>query len=154
MIIHITLWLVHFRSLPLPFLTSKIGTILILNFVSYFFASSEHPTLNEALDKACSRYVSSDAHSAVKGQFLLSPKQHSIQQFTEFILSCPLWSLLFASYQGHLSLFRICMNRFRVRTWIKWLLNWFGTLRFGCWMALNDRDAYNTVGRIANAAKM
>jgi hypothetical protein len=40
------------------------------------------------LDKACSRYVSSDALSAVKGQFSLSPKQYSIQQFTEFILSC------------------------------------------------------------------
>ena len=72
------------------FFNIQIGTILILNFVSYFSASSEHPTLSKALDKACSQYVSSGAHSAVKGQFLLSPKQHSIQQFTEFVLSCPL----------------------------------------------------------------
>jgi len=71
----------------LYFLTSKIVTILILDRATLFYASPSHPTLNNALDQACSQYESSGTHTAVKEQFLLPHKQYSVLQFTEFILS-------------------------------------------------------------------
>jgi len=71
----------------LYFLTSKIVTILILDRASILYASPSHPTPAEALDLACSQYVSSDTHNTVKEQFSLPPKQYSISQFTEFVLS-------------------------------------------------------------------
>ena len=74
----------------LYFLTSKIVTILILDRACLLYASPSHPgrlTRIRALDQACSQYASSDIHDAVKEQFLLPPKQYSISQFTEFVLS-------------------------------------------------------------------
>jgi len=60
--------------------------ILILDCASIIYASPSHPTLDDALDQACSQYESSDIHNAVKGQFSLPPEQYSILQFTEFVL--------------------------------------------------------------------
>ena len=71
----------------LYFLTSKIVTIFILGRASLFYASPSRPTLDDALDQACSQYKFSDTHNAVKEQFLLPPKQYSISEFTEFVLS-------------------------------------------------------------------
>ena len=69
------------------FLTSKIASILILDRASLFFASAPRPTLEGALDQAYYQYTSSDTHNVVKEQFSLRPKQYSISQFTEFVLS-------------------------------------------------------------------
>ena len=88
---HITPWLVHFCFVHLYFLTSKIVTLLILNRTSLLYASPSRPTLDNALDQACSQYISSDTHNAVKEQFLLPPKQYSILQFTKFVLSHRFW---------------------------------------------------------------
>ena len=71
----------------LYFLTSKIVTILILDHASLFYASPSRPTLEHALNQACSQYKSSDTHTAVKEQFLLPPEQYSLLQFTDFVLS-------------------------------------------------------------------
>ena len=71
----------------LYFLTSNIVTILILDRASLFYASPSHPTLENALDHARSQYESSGTHNAVKEQFSLPPKQYSLLQFTEFVLS-------------------------------------------------------------------
>ena len=71
----------------LYFITSKLVTILILDRASFFYASPSRPTLEDALDQACSQYNSSDTHNAVKEQFLLPPKQYSTSQFTEFVLT-------------------------------------------------------------------
>jgi len=71
----------------LYFLTSNIVTILILDRACIRYASPSSPTRIRALDQACSQYASSDIHDAVKEQFLLPPKQYSISQFTEFVLS-------------------------------------------------------------------
>ena len=71
----------------LYFLTPKIVTILILDRASLLWASSPFPTLDEALNQAISQYESSDTHNVVIGQFKLPPKQYSISQFTEFVLS-------------------------------------------------------------------
>ena len=68
-------------------LTSKSVAILILDRASFFYASPSRPTLEHALDQAYSQYQSSDIHNAVKEQFLLPPKQYSILQFTEFVLT-------------------------------------------------------------------
>jgi len=66
---------------------TMIVAVLILECASLLCASPSAPTLYEALDNACSRYVSSDTHTAVKQQFLLSPSQYSIREFTEFVLT-------------------------------------------------------------------
>ena len=72
----------------LYFLTSEIVTLLILERASLLYASpSSRLALDSALDQACSQYESSDTHDAVKEQFSLPPKQYSISQFTEFVLS-------------------------------------------------------------------
>ena len=73
--------------MQLYFLTSKVVTILILDRATLFYASPSSPTLENALNQACSQYKSSGTHTAVKEQFLLPLKQYSILQFTEFILS-------------------------------------------------------------------
>ena len=71
----------------LYFLTSKIVAILILDRASILSVSPSRPTVTDALDQACSQYISSDTHQAVKEQFSQPPKQYSILQFTEFVLS-------------------------------------------------------------------
>ena len=71
----------------LYFLTPKIVAILILDRASILYVSPSHPTVADALDQACSQYISSDTHNAVKEQFSLPPKQYSILQITEFVLS-------------------------------------------------------------------
>jgi len=71
----------------LYFLTSAIVTVLILDRASVLYASPSRPTLDDALDRACSQYESSGTHDAVKEQFLLPPKQYSISDFIEFVLS-------------------------------------------------------------------
>ena len=68
------------------FLTSRLAIILILEHAGLFLASSYSPTLNEALDRAYSQYISSGLHNDVKQQFFQPPKQYSILDFTEFIL--------------------------------------------------------------------
>ena len=70
-------------SMPSNFL---IATVLILECAAILFASPPHPPRVEALDKACSQFISSNTHNAVNRLFLLSPKPYSIQQFTEFLL--------------------------------------------------------------------
>jgi len=71
----------------LYFLTSKIVTTLILDRASLFYAFPFRSTLEDALDQAYSQYKSSNTHNAVKEQFFLPPKQYSVSQFTEFVLS-------------------------------------------------------------------
>ena len=71
----------------LDFLTFKIVAILILDRASILYASPSRSTVADALDQACLQYITSDTHNAVKEQFSLPPKQYSISQFTEFILS-------------------------------------------------------------------
>jgi len=66
---------------------TMIVTLLILNRTSLLYASPSRPTCEDALDQACSQYISSDTHNAVKEQFSLPPKQYSTSQFTEFVLS-------------------------------------------------------------------
>ena len=73
--------------MPLYFLTFEIVTVLILDHATLLYASPSCPTLGDALDQAYSQYEFSDTHNAVKEQFPLSPKQYSISQFTEFVLS-------------------------------------------------------------------
>jgi len=68
------------------FLHPKVVTVLILERASLFHASPSSPTLHESLDSACSHYVSSDTHIAVKRQFSLSPNHYSIRDLTEFVL--------------------------------------------------------------------
>jgi len=71
----------------LYFLTSKIVAILILDHASILYASPSHSTVADALDQACSQYISSDTHNAVKEQFSQPPTRYSISQITEFVLS-------------------------------------------------------------------
>ena len=89
----------------LYFLTSKTASILILDRASLSYASVFRPTGNRwgkdydrihgenherikgAMDQACYQYASSDTHNAVKELFSLRPKQYSILQFTDFVLS-------------------------------------------------------------------
>ena len=70
----------------LQFLTSKIVTILILEYVCLYHASQSKPTRDEALDRAYSRYCASGVHSEVTKQFFAVPAEYSIIQFTEFLL--------------------------------------------------------------------
>jgi len=65
---------------------TMIVTILILDCTSLFNSTASYP-FQDALDNAHSQYVSSGTHDAVKEQFSLPPKEYSILQFTEFILS-------------------------------------------------------------------
>ena len=69
------------------FLTSKIASILILNRASLLYASPSRPTLEGALDQAYYQYKSSRTHNAVKEQFSFHPKQYSVSQITDFVLS-------------------------------------------------------------------
>ena len=64
----------------------KIAVILILDRASLSYVSPSRPTLDDALDQACSRYGSSNIHSVVREQFFLPPTHYSISQFTEFVL--------------------------------------------------------------------
>ena len=72
--------------LSLPSLTSKIVSILILEHATLYYASSSTPTLNQALDWACSQYRASNTHDLVIEQFSASPLTYNILQLTEFIL--------------------------------------------------------------------
>jgi hypothetical protein len=85
--IHITCSSVHFPHLLLPFLTSKIAIILILETACLFYASQAQPVRHAALDRACSRYETSDTHNAATNEFSASSVEYSIPQFTEFILA-------------------------------------------------------------------
>ena len=71
----------------LDLLTAKLVSTLILERASLFYASPSRPTLEGALDQACSQYKYSIVHKAVKNQFSLPPEQYSVSQFTEFVLS-------------------------------------------------------------------
>ena len=73
--------------MPLYFLISEIVTVLILDHAALLYASPSRPVLDHALNQAYSRYESSGTHNAAKEQFPLSPKQYSILEFTEFVLS-------------------------------------------------------------------
>ena len=73
--------------MPVYFLTSEIVTVLILDHAALLCASPPRPTLGDALDQAYSQYESSGTHNAAKEQFSLSPKQYSILELTEFVLS-------------------------------------------------------------------
>ena len=83
----IILSLVHFHldfhCLHLCLLTSKIATVIILEYACILFASPSGPTLGQVLDRACSQFISSDTHNAVKRLFQL----YSTQQLIEFILT-------------------------------------------------------------------
>jgi hypothetical protein len=61
--------------------------ILILEHASLHHASFSKPTIDEAFDKAYSQYQASDIHSAVIEQFCAPPKEYSIEQFMDFILT-------------------------------------------------------------------
>jgi hypothetical protein len=76
--------------LPLRSLTSKIGTVLILQHACLSYATPSKPTIDEALDEAYSRYRASDIHIEVMRQFSAPAKEYAIPQFTEFILGHPL----------------------------------------------------------------
>jgi hypothetical protein len=78
--------LVHLLCLPLPFLTSKTVSILILEHASLYYALSSKPDLDKALDRAYSQYRVSNTYNAVIEQFSAPPETYSILQFTEFIL--------------------------------------------------------------------
>jgi len=65
----------------------KIAIILILEHACLSYASQFKPTSDEALDEASSQFKASNIHNAVIEQFSASPKECSILQFTEFILS-------------------------------------------------------------------
>jgi hypothetical protein len=60
--------------------------LLILNHTSLVYASALRLPLNEALDHAYSRYLSSNTLSAIKAVFSAPPEEYSVSQFTEFIL--------------------------------------------------------------------
>lgn len=61
--------------------------ILILEHASLHHASFSKPTIDEAFDKAYSQYQASGIHSAVIEQFCTAPKDYSVEQFMEFILT-------------------------------------------------------------------
>jgi hypothetical protein len=56
-----------------------------MEYACLFYASSTRPTIDEALDKACSQYLASSTHDAVISHFLAPFEEYSIVQFTEFI---------------------------------------------------------------------
>jgi hypothetical protein len=63
-----------------------IAITLILEHACLFYASQLKPTRDEALDSACSQYISSNIHNTVIKQFSAPPMQYSILEFKEFIL--------------------------------------------------------------------
>ena len=65
---------------------SKIVTVLILEYACILYASQLRPSCEEALDKACSQFISSSTYNTVNPLFLPSSEPYSTQQFTEFIL--------------------------------------------------------------------
>jgi hypothetical protein len=67
-------------------LTLITVAILILNHTSLDRASDSRPTLDEALDRAYSRYLSSNTLSLIELVFSASPEEYSVAQFTGFIL--------------------------------------------------------------------
>jgi len=64
-----------------------IAIILILDDACLFYASRSEPDLNAALDRAYSRYMTSNTHIAIMGEFSAPAVEYSIPQFTEFILA-------------------------------------------------------------------
>jgi len=70
----------------LSLLTSKIAIVLILEYACILFAAPSRPTREEALDKACSQYISSHTDNAVHLLLLLSPRPYSPQKIIEFVL--------------------------------------------------------------------
>jgi hypothetical protein len=87
---HITPLLVHFCCLHPHLLTSKIASVLILEHACLLCATQDGPNIKEALDKAYSRYISSDFHNEATSHFSAPAKHYSILQFTVFILKHPL----------------------------------------------------------------
>jgi hypothetical protein len=69
------------------FLTSKIAIILILDNASLFYASQPQPDRTAALDRAYSRYMTSDTHTTAAHKFSALSAEYTIPQFTEFILA-------------------------------------------------------------------
>ena len=65
----------------------ETATVLILEYTAILYASPSRPPREEALDKACSRFIRSNTPYMVNRLFLLSPTPYSTQQFTEFILT-------------------------------------------------------------------
>jgi hypothetical protein len=59
---------------------------IILEHTCLIYASQLNLTGEASLDKAYSRYSSSDFHTAVRKQFSAPPTQYSTSQFIEFIL--------------------------------------------------------------------
>ena len=80
----ITLLLVHFHYLYPYLLTSETATVLILEYATIRFASPSRSTRDEALDEACSKFISSDTYNLVHQELVLSD---SAPQLTEFILT-------------------------------------------------------------------
>ena len=70
----------------LIFSNNKIVTTLVLDRATLLYTSSSRPTFANALDMACSQYISSGTHNAVKERFSLPPTQYSTSDFTEFAL--------------------------------------------------------------------
>jgi hypothetical protein len=62
-------------------------TILILEHASLFYVSLSQPTFDKAFDKAYSRYQAANIHPKVIKQFSGTPREYSVQQLIEFILS-------------------------------------------------------------------
>ena len=60
--------------------------IIVLDHATLFHASPSRPTLDRALDQACSRYKSSNIHNTIKEHFTRPPKQYTVTQFTDFVL--------------------------------------------------------------------
>jgi hypothetical protein len=65
----------------------QIVSALILDRASLFYVSPSRPTLEGALDRAYYQLKSSGTYYVVKVQFSLRPKQYSMKQVTEFVLS-------------------------------------------------------------------
>ena len=73
--------------LPLQFLTSQIAIIVILDNACLFHASQARPDYIAALDRAYSRYKTSDTRIAARIRFSSRSVECSIPKFTEFILA-------------------------------------------------------------------
>jgi len=63
-----------------------IAITIILEHACVIFASHLDQLREDALDRAYSRYGSSDLHIAVRNQFSAPPMQYSALQFIEFVL--------------------------------------------------------------------
>jgi len=64
-----------------------IAVTIILDYACLIYASQLNPTREDALERAYSRYTSSDFHNIVRTQFSAPPMQYSTLQFVEFILN-------------------------------------------------------------------